>query len=86
MDRFLEHMRANLDGYESLFHDDLHIRVCVWPVGSVTAAHSSIPGPETYPPTRYGFMLKQARISPHAVEIRTPIQIRAHIFGGGVGV
>jgi hypothetical protein len=35
-------------------------------------------------PARYGHVLKRARISPWAVEIRTPPQVRSHVYRGGV--
>ena len=55
------------------------------PFGAVTAS-ASAPCPEGCPPAHYGQLLKAARISPHAVEIRTPIQVHRHIYGGGITV
>ncbi len=80
LDRYLNHMRANLDDYEDIIIGELHIRVSVWPVGAVTAS-ASAPRPDSCPPGRYGHLLKAARISPHVVEIRTPIQVHQHIYG-----
>jgi len=38
------------------------------------------------PPARYGHLLKASRISLHAVEIRTPLQVHQYVYGGGVTV
>jgi hypothetical protein len=83
MQRFLEHMRAHLDDYADLIKDEVHIRVSVWQVATVTASMSA-PRPEDCPPARYGVLLKAARISPRAVEIRTPLQVHAYVYGDGV--
>jgi hypothetical protein len=65
--------------------DELHVRVSVWPVRSVTAAHpTAAPDPKDCPPARYGLLLEAFRISPHAVEIRTPLQVHNHVYSGGV--
>ena len=46
MNRYLDHMRANLDDCEDVIRDKFHVRVSVWPVRSVTAAHlSTAPDP-----------------------------------------
>lgn len=86
LDRYLEHLRTHLDDYDDIISGgELHIRVSVWPVDAVTAS-ASAPRPDSCPPARYGHLLKAARISPQAVEIRTPIQIHRHVYGGGVSV
>lgn len=85
MDRYLDHLRTHLDDYEDATSGELHVRVSVWRVGAVTAS-ASAPRPDNCPPARYGHVLKATRISPHAVEIRTPIQVHQHIHGGGVTV
>lgn len=79
LERYLDHLRAHLDDYEHVIEGELHIRVSVWPVASA-------PDPDSCPPTRYGHMLKVARISPHAVEVRTPSQVRQHVYDNGVAV
>ena len=85
MDRYLSKMRASLYDYEDLISGELHVRVSVWPVDAVTAS-ASAPRPDSCPPEQYGFLLKAARISPHAVEIRTPRQVHEHVYGNGVTV
>ncbi len=88
-DRYLEHLRSRLDDDEDFIadqlRDELHARVSVWRVDAAIASHSA-PRPDSCPPDRYGRVLKASRISPQAVEIRTPFQVRRHLFGGGVGV
>jgi hypothetical protein len=85
MNRYLDHMRAHLDDYADLIMGELHVRVSVWPVNSVTAAHpSTAPDPDSCPPARYGHLLKATRISPYAVEFRTPLQVHQYVYGGGV--
>jgi len=87
MNRYLDHMRDHLDDYEDALMGELHIRVSVWPVRSVTAAHpTAAPDPDRCPPARYGHLLKVSRISPRAVEIRTPLQVHNHVYGGGITV
>jgi hypothetical protein len=87
MNRYLDHMRDHLDVYEDTLMGELHVRVSVWPVHSVTAAHPSTAwDPDSCPPARYGHLLKRARISPRAVEIRTPLQVDNYVRGGGVTV
>lgn len=89
LDRYLEHLRARLeddqDTVAEQLQDELHIRVSVWRVDAVTASRSA-PRPDSCPPDRYARMLKATRISPDAVEIRTPSQVRRHLYGGGVGI
>ena len=84
--RYLDHLRAHLDDHEHVIEGELHVRVSVWPVASVTAVHASAPDPDSCPSARYGHMLKVARISPHAVEVRTPSQVRQHVYDNGVAV
>ena len=85
LDRYLNHLRTHLDDYEDIIDGELHIRVSVWPVDAVTAS-ASAPCPDSCPPAHYGQLLKAARLSPHAVEIRTPIQVHRQIYGNGVTV
>jgi hypothetical protein len=89
LDRYLEHLRARLDDDEDVIagqlQDEFHVRVSVWRVDAATASHSA-PRPDSCPPDRYGRVLMASRISPQAVEIRTPAQVRRHLYGGGVGV
>jgi hypothetical protein len=54
----------------------------VWRADAVTASPSA-PRPDDYPPALYGQVLKAARISPDAVEIRIPIQIHRHLYSNG---
>lgn len=88
MNRYLDYMRDHLEDYEEdINQSELHIRVSVWPVRSVTDAHpSTAPDPDHCPPGGYGRALKHARISPHAVELRTPLQIHHYVNGGGITV
>ncbi len=87
MNRYLDQMRDNPDIYEDALAGELHVRVSVWPVRSVTAAHpDTAPDPERIPAARYCHLLKRARISPRAVEIRTPIQVGNHVRAGGITV
>jgi hypothetical protein len=81
MNRYLDHLKANVDDYEDVANREVHVRVSVWRVGAATAS-SSAPRPEDYPACRYGIALKHSRIGPQAVEIRTPLQISRHIFSG----
>jgi hypothetical protein len=84
MNRYLDSIRARPDDYEHELTGELHVRVSVWPVRWVTAAHpNTAPDPDGYPPARYAHVLKHARISPHAVEIRTPLQVHHHVYSGG---
>jgi hypothetical protein len=85
MDRYLDRLRTRPDECEDVTTGEVHIRVSVWPVGAVIAS-ASAPRPDSCPPARYGQLLKAAKISPHAVEIRTPLQVHQHIHGGGVTV
>ena len=39
MNRYLDQMRDNPDIYEDALAGELHVRVSVWPVRSVAAAH-----------------------------------------------
>lgn len=83
MNRYLDHVRAHPDEYEDAIRGELHVRVSVWPVRSVTSAHlTAAPDPDSCPPARYGHLLKLARTSPRAVEIRTPLQVHNHVYGG----
>jgi len=87
MNRYLDHMKAHLDDYEDDLRGELHVRVSVWPINWVTAAHPrTAPDPDGYPPPRYAHALKYGRISPHAVEIRTPLQVHHYVRGDGVTV
>jgi hypothetical protein len=84
MNRSLDDIRSRSDDYEDCLMGELHVRVSVWPVRSVTAAQPhTAPDPERCPPARYARVLKHARISPHAVEVRTPLQVRNHVYSGG---
>ena len=82
MNRYLDRMRERPDEYD--LTGELHVRVSVWPVRSVTAAHPhTAPDPDRCPPARYAHVVKHSRISPHAVEIRTPLQVHHYVHGGG---
>jgi hypothetical protein len=89
LDRYLEHLRSRLnddeDAIADQLRDEFHVRVSVWRVDAATASYSA-PRPDSCPPDRYGRVLKASRISPQAVEIRTPFQVRRHLYGGGVGI
>jgi hypothetical protein len=82
MNRYLDHVRDNRDDYEEAISDGLHVRVSVWRIG----ARDSVPGQDACPPAVYGQRLKVGRISPRAVEVRTPSQVRDHVYSGGVSV
>ncbi|MEV4001925.1 hypothetical protein [Actinomadura sp. NPDC049753] len=80
--RFLGHVRAHRDDYEDLFDEDVHVRVSVWDVHSVASSWPSMRAPEDLPdPARFAFHLAANKISPHARELRTPVQVHRHIFG-----
>jgi hypothetical protein len=82
MNRYLDHMRDHPVDYEDVLVGEFHVRVSVWRVRSVTAAHASMaPDPNECPPSRYGDVLKRARISPDAVENRTPLQVHNYVYG-----
>jgi hypothetical protein len=84
MNRYLDRMRASIDDYDAALSYELHVRVSVWRASSVTDGYASAPRPGDCPPGHYGRLLTESRLSPHAVEIRTPIQVRQHIYGNGV--
>jgi len=87
MNRYLDHMRDHRDDYEDVLAGEMHVRVSVWPVRSVTDAHpTTAPDPATCPPGEFGHRLKAAKISPRAVEIRTPLQVHSHVCGSGITV
>jgi hypothetical protein len=86
MDPYLDLMRACPDDYDDDIRSELHVRVSVRRADSVTAASESAPDPDDCPPARYGRLLKRAKISPRAVEVRTPAQVRDHVYGGGISV
>lgn len=87
MNRYLDHMRDHPDVYGDALMGELHVRVSVWPVRSVISSYPhKAPDPERCPPARYGHVLKRSRISPRAVEIRTPLQVHGYVYGGGVTV
>ncbi|MCW2884791.1 MAG: hypothetical protein JWL58_1653 [Streptosporangiaceae bacterium] len=79
--RFLDQVRAHPDDYEQLLDNDLHARVSVWDIDRVASSRSA-PRVAGRDPALYGTVLKNARIAPHAVEIRAPVQVHRHIFGG----
>jgi hypothetical protein len=79
MDRYLEHLRSHEDDYaEIISHGELHVRISVWDVGAVTSSWSA-PRPGSCPPAMYPRLLKASRISPEAVEIRTPLQVHRYV-------
>lgn len=80
--RFFDRVRADPDDYEQLLDDDLHVRVSVWNIDRVVSSSRSAPRAEGRDPALYGTVLKRARVAPHAVEIRTPVQVHRHVFGG----
>lgn len=87
MNRYLDRIRDHLDDYEHLLTGEVHVRVSVWPVRSVTAAYpSTAPDPDNCSPTMFGHLLKAVKISPRAVEVRTPLQVHSHVHGGGITV
>ena len=84
MDRYLEHLRSHQEDYgEMITHGELHVRASVWDVGTVTASWSA-PRPDSCPSAMYPRLLKASRISPEAVEIRTPIQVYRHVCSTAV--
>ncbi|MEV3925853.1 hypothetical protein [Actinomadura coerulea] len=79
--RFLGHLRAHRDDYEYLYDEDVHVRVSVWDVHSVAGSWPSMRTPKDLPdPAKFAFHLAANKISPHARELRTPRQVRRHIF------
>ncbi|HEX5297025.1 MAG TPA: hypothetical protein VFW50_08565 [Streptosporangiaceae bacterium] len=44
LNRYLDHLRDNIDSYEGTLTGELHVRVSVWPVRSVAGAY-----PDTAP-------------------------------------
>jgi hypothetical protein len=54
MNRYLDHIHDHRDDYADRLMDEMHIRVSVWPVQSVTAAHpATAPDPDNYPPASW---------------------------------
>lgn len=79
LDRYLRYLAEHLDDFDMWLDSDLHLRVSVWDARAVAVSSRHAPRLDDYPPDMYGRVLKQTKVAPHAVEIRTPRQVRRHV-------
>lgn len=79
VERFLAGVAADIAAHpgddNEWMHGDLHLRVTVWDVSRVAAAHQAVPDADSGSPDQYWRALRYAKISPDAVQVRTPTQI-----------
>ncbi|NRQ36721.1 hypothetical protein HII36_33525 [Nonomuraea sp. NN258] len=77
--RYLTYLAEHRDDYQLWLVDSLSLRVSLWDVDASTVTARRVPAPGKRHASGYASALQLARISPHAVEVRTPIQVHAFL-------
>ncbi|MEU4406245.1 hypothetical protein AB0F88_17120 [Streptosporangium sp. NPDC023963] len=75
LDRYVKHLAENRDAYELWLVDSISLRVSVWNTHVVAGSHPRVLLPGDGGPPVHARVLQRAGVSPHAVEVRTPVQV-----------
>lgn len=75
----LQQVADHLDDFEGWLEHDPYLRVSVWDARPAAGANRGQLGFDEYPADQYGSVLKLSKIPPHAVEIRSPLQVHRQV-------
>lgn len=75
----LQQVADHLDDFEGWLEHDPYLRVSVWDARPAADANRGQLGFDEYPADQYGSVLKLSKIPPHAVEIRSPLQVHRQV-------
>ncbi|MGW3353299.1 hypothetical protein ACWDA3_59285 [Nonomuraea rubra] len=74
-ERYLQHVADHLDDFDGWLEQEPYLRVSVWDIRRAADGNRHALREGDHPPQTYARVLKASKIAPHAVEIRTPLQV-----------